>query len=171
VIPVLRADGIELRPLTADDAAEHCAGQDDFEIAAFEFPCASVIDDVVAAIATWQDSWARNGPVRNFGIWDSASGALCGNIEVRLIADGVVNLSYLVFPGFRRRGMATRAAQCALGYAASEMGARTARIKVLDWNEASLSVACSVGGREVAREPSDAGGTFVVFEVPLRVQG
>ena len=58
-----------------------------------------------------------------------------------------------------------------IGYAASEMGARTARIKVLDWNEASLSVACSVGGREVAREPSDAGGTFVVFEVPLRVQG
>jgi RimJ/RimL family protein N-acetyltransferase len=164
---VLRADGIELRPLVVDDAAEHHAGEDAMAIAAFEFPRASVVDDVVAAIEAWQAAWTRRGPVRNFGIRDGASGALCGNVEVRLVAEGVVNLSYLVFPDFRRRGIATRAARLALAYAASDMGAETARIKVLDWNEVSQSVARAVGGREVGREPSDSGGTFVVFEASI----
>jgi RimJ/RimL family protein N-acetyltransferase len=166
--PVLRADGIVLRPLTLDDADEHLAGQDDVEIAAFEFPRASVIDDVVAAITAWQESWTQGGPVRNFGICDDASGALLGNVEVRLVDEGVVNLSYLVFSAFRGRGIATRAARAALEYAAADMAAHTAVIKVLDWNVASLTVARAVGGRDVRREPSDAGGTFVVFEAALR---
>ena len=165
--PVLRADGIVLRPLTLDDAPEHLAGQDDMEIAAFEFPRASVIDDVVAAITRWQDSWAHRGPVRNFGIWDDASGALVGNVELRRVNEGVVNLSYMVFPDFRRQGIATGAARVALAYAAAEMAAKTATIKVLDWNEASLAVARAVGGREVGREPSEAGGVFIVFEAAL----
>ncbi len=165
--PVLRADGIELRPLTVDDAAEHLAGQDDVEIAAFEFPRASVLADVVAAINTWQGSWAQGGPARNFGIRDDASGALLGNVELRIVNEGVVNLSYLVFPDFRGRGIATRAARLALAYAATEMAARTAIVRVLDWNAASLAVARAVGGREVGREPSEAGGTFVVFEAAL----
>jgi RimJ/RimL family protein N-acetyltransferase len=164
---VLRADGIVLRPLTLDDAAEHLAGQDGAEIAAFEFPRASVIDDVVAAITRWQESWAQSGPVRNFGIWDDASGALVGNVELRLVNEGVVNLSYVVFPEFRTHGIATRAVRLVLGYAAWEMAAKTAMIKVLDWNEASLAVASAVGGREVGREPSEAGGTFIVFEAEL----
>jgi RimJ/RimL family protein N-acetyltransferase len=164
---VLRADGIELRPLTPDDAAEHHAGEDSVAIAAFEFPRASVIEDVVVAITAWQESWAANGPVRNFGIWDASSGVLYGNVELRYNGERVVNLSYLVFPDYRRWGIATRAARLALGYAASEMGAETARIKVLDWNAASLGVARAVGGHDVGREPSEAGGTFVVFEAAL----
>lgn len=164
---VLRADGIELHPLTVDDAAEHHAGEDAVAVAAFESPRPSVVDDVVAAIEVWQDSWTRRGPVRNFGIWDDASGALCGNVEVRRVAERVVNLSYLVFPDFRRRGIATRAARLVLAYAASDMGAETARITVLDWNVASQAVARAVGGHEVGREPSDAGGTFIVFEASL----
>ena len=164
---VLTADGIELRPLTRVDALAHKAGEDEEQIAAFEFPGPAPIENVLAAIDAWQVSWSEGGPVRNFGIWESGTGRLCGNVAVRLIADRLVNLSYTVFPEFRRRGLATRSARLVLEYAAREMGAVTAHIKVLTWNEASLAVARALGGREIGREPSDADGTFVVFEVSL----
>jgi RimJ/RimL family protein N-acetyltransferase len=165
---VICGEGIELRPLTVDDAEAHKAGEDAAQIAAFEFPGPAPIENVVAAIGAWQASWAADGPVRNFGIWETASGALCGNTEVRRLAWGRVNLSYLVFPSFRRRGFATQAARLALDYAASEMGATTATIKVLTWNEASIGVARALGAVDIGREASEAGGTFVVFELSLR---
>jgi RimJ/RimL family protein N-acetyltransferase len=168
VTVILRATGIELRPLTVDDAAAHHAAQDEFEIAAFEFPRASTIDDVVEAIEAWRVSWAGLGPVRNFGLFDSESGGLCGNVELRLVGEHRVNLSYLVFPAYRRRGIATSAARLALVYAAREMGADVATLEVLTWNVASIGVARGLGGREIGREPSDGGGTFVVFEVSLQ---
>lgn len=163
----LRSAGLVLRPLTAEDAPAYKAGEDSAQIAAFEFPGPAPLENVLAAIDRWQESWARRGPVRNFGIWDPTGDVLVGNVEVRADDDGSVNLSYLVFPPFRRRGVATRACRVAIAYAATAFEATTARIRVLDWNEASLAVARSLGALQVGVERSDAGGRFLVFELGL----
>jgi RimJ/RimL family protein N-acetyltransferase len=78
-----------------------------------------------------------------------------------------VNLSYVVFPPARGRGLATRAARLALGYAAAEMGARATVLRILEGNGASLGVARGLGAVEAGREPSERGGTFVVLRLDL----
>lgn len=163
----LHGDGFVLRPLTVADAPAHKAGEDPEQTRWFEFPGPAPMENVVGAIEAWQDSWAHGGPVRNFGVWDEASGALIGNVEVRDLGDSRANLSYIVFPQWRGGGIATRAARLVLQYAHDELGARTAVIKALPGNAASLGVARALGATEVGTAPSDAGATFVVLEVTL----
>ncbi|MET1001004.1 MAG: GNAT family N-acetyltransferase [Acidimicrobiia bacterium] len=163
----LHGDGIVLRPLIVSDAEAHNAGEDIEQIRAFEFPGPAPIERVRDAIGFWQESWAGDGSCRNFGIWDATTGALVGNVEVRLLAPGRVNLSYSVWPEARRRGIATRAARLALVYARDTLDARTAVVKVLTDNDASLGVARKLGATEVGTEPSPGGATFTVFELPL----
>ena len=163
----LHGDGIALRPLTAGDAEAHKAGEDIEQIRAFEFPGPASIEQVRDTIAAWQESWANGGPCRNFGIWDATTGALVGNVEVRVLAPGRVNLSYSVWPEVRRRGVATAAARVALDYARDALDAHTAVIKVLTDNTASRGVARNLGAKQVGTEPSPGGATFTVFELPL----
>ena len=166
-VVVVRGEGLELRPLTRTDAVAMKAGEDSAQTAAFEFPGPAPLADVTAAIDRWQESWAHDGPVRNFGIWDSTGERLVGNVEVRSEGDGRVNLSYVVFPEFRRAAVATRASRLALDYAATALDATTAIIKVLDWNAASIGVARSLGAHLVGTEESEARGRLLVFELVL----
>jgi RimJ/RimL family protein N-acetyltransferase len=167
-VTVELADGvIALRPLRPADAEAHKAGEDAEQLRAFEFPGPAPMDNVVAAIHRWQESWRTGGDARNFGIWLADGGTLVGNIEVRLIGDGRVNLSYVVFPAWRRQGIATRAARLALAYAAADLGATTARIAILDTNSASMGVARRLGAVRVGTERSEAGGTLIVYELAL----
>jgi RimJ/RimL family protein N-acetyltransferase len=55
----------------------------------------------------------------------------------------------------------------ALAYAAKFMGARAAVIKMLSENLASAGLARKLGAVSVGDEPSDVGGTFNVFTLPL----
>jgi RimJ/RimL family protein N-acetyltransferase len=164
---VLRGDGLELRPLTRDDAPEHLAGEDDAQIRAFEFPRSATIDDVLGAVDRWLESWQNDGPVRNFGVFDVRTRALIGNVEIRITAPERVDVSYLVFPPWRRRGVATAALRIALSYAGGVLGASTATIKVLFDNEASIGVARALGAVRVGSEPSPGGSRFEVFEREL----
>jgi RimJ/RimL family protein N-acetyltransferase len=159
---------ILLRPLRPQDAPAHKAGEDDEQIRAFEFPGPASLANVVTAIERWQESWRTGGPERNFGVWLPDGATLVGNVSVRLIDHGHVNLSYLVFPAWRRRGFATRACRLALAYAASELGAVRARVAMLDTNLASAGVARALGAVEVGTEPSEGGGTHRVFSLLLR---
>jgi RimJ/RimL family protein N-acetyltransferase len=135
----------------------------------FEFPRRSTRDDVLRAIERWSDSWRLGGSVRNWAICDGAT--IVGGVELRQLEGGDVNLSYLVFAPWRRRGIATRAAELALGYAARVMRAPRAVIKVLDGNVASIAVARSLGAQLVSAVPSIAGGTFLVFHRDLTQDG
>jgi len=159
---------VKLRPLTMDDVDDWLAGEDDEQIRWFEAPRAAMRGDVVAAIERWQEWWQADGPVHHWGIRDASSDALMGGVEVRDLGDGVFNLSYLVFPPFRRRGVAVGAATLAVEAAQRELGARTIRVKVLQDNSTSLAVAHRVGAVAVGAEPSDSGlSTFVVLELVL----
>ena len=50
---------VELRPLTVDDAPRHKAGEDAAQIRWFEFPGAAPIENVVAAIQSWEELGMR----------------------------------------------------------------------------------------------------------------
>jgi RimJ/RimL family protein N-acetyltransferase len=156
-----------LRPLGPGDAAEHLAGQDAAQVAAFELPRWSTFADVSAAIERWRASWAAGGPTRNFGVWDAASGALAGNVEVTTVGYRLVNLSYTVFPAWRRRGVATRASRLALGYGAGALGATRATIGALVENEASLGVIRALGAEGTGTRPSSTGRTLATFTMSL----
>ena len=81
---------------------------------------------------------------------------------------GRVNLSYVVFPAWRRSGVATTAARLALAHAHDALGARHATMKVLPWNHASLAVARRLGAREVTPTPrADDDERYVVYDLDL----
>src|SRR3954447_7446055 len=161
-------DGVViLRPLTVDDASRHKAGEDEAQVHWFEFPGAAPMENVVAAIRSWEDAWSSGGAVRNFGIWDRATGELIGNTEAQDLGDGRVNISYVVFPRWRRRGVARRAVRLVTGYAAAHMGARTAEFKILPDNEASLAVARGTGARCMGLTRGDSGSEYLLFRLPL----
>jgi RimJ/RimL family protein N-acetyltransferase len=160
-------DVVVLRPLSLDDVDEWLAGQDDEQIRWFEFPRTAVRDDVVRAIERWTESWRTLGPVRNWAVCDAVDGHILGGVELRDLGGGEVNLSYVVFPFARRRGIATTAAMLALAYAVADMGARVAVIKILEGNVASFGVARRLGAVRAGTETSERGGTFVVLRCEL----
>jgi RimJ/RimL family protein N-acetyltransferase len=167
VVDDLSDNVVLLRRLTMDDVDAWFAGEDDEQIRWFEFPGPASPAHVERAISAWQEAWARGGPVRQWGVCVRPGQELVGGVEVRDLGDGRVNLSYVIFPSFRRRGFATRASRLALDYAARVLGASSAVIKILDGNEASVGVARSLGAEVIGDEPSDAGGRFIVFRLPL----
>jgi RimJ/RimL family protein N-acetyltransferase len=133
----------------------------------FEFPRPSTRDDVIHAIEAWSESWRTGGLVRKWAITESATGTIVGGIELRPV-DGELNLSYEVFPQWRRRGYASRAAQLALDYAAKEMNASYAVIRVLPGNTASVGVARHLGFELIGTAPSPGGAMYLVFRRNLR---
>jgi RimJ/RimL family protein N-acetyltransferase len=157
-------DGVVLlRPLCLDDLDEWMAGEDEQQIRWFEFPGPASRENVTQAIERWTHSWHISGPVRNWAVCDVATGRILGGVEVRDLGGDECNLSYVVFPSARQRGIATRAARLALGYAASSMGSQVVIIKILEGNEASFGVAKNLGAVPTRTEPSENGGTFLVF--------
>ena len=158
-----------MRPLTLADADEWLAGEDDEMARGYEwFPQHSTRETVVRAIEGWSENWRTGGPVRKWAICDSATGAIMGGVELQRLSPDEVNLSYEVFPPWRRRGLASEAARLALDYAATTLGASSALIKVLPTNAASLGVARRLGAQQIGTEPSPGGATFIVFRYPLR---
>jgi RimJ/RimL family protein N-acetyltransferase len=161
-------DEIELRRLTLDDVDEWLAGEDSEQIRWFEFPGPATRSNVEQAVNAWQESWRAAGPVRQWGVCMRSTGAIAGGVEVRKLGEGEVNLSYVVFPVWRRQGVATRASRLALAYARTELGATAAVMKILEGNTASLGVAQKLGAVQTGTEASEAGGRFVVLRVMLQ---
>jgi RimJ/RimL family protein N-acetyltransferase len=168
----LLTDGVlVLKPLVADDAPEWLAGEDDEQIRWFEAPRPARLSDVQRFIAECQESWSTMGSHRHWGIRKVDSEILLGGVDVRDLGDAEVNLSYVVFPRFRRDGVASGAALLALRYAVRSMGAKTAVIKMLRDNLASVNLAKGLGAVYVGDEPSDAGRTFNVSTLSLQSLG
>src|SRR5689334_14891940 len=107
-IPKLTDGVIFLRPLNVEDAADHLAGEDD-EMAKWVSGGRSTPATVEAFIRKNQESWRSGGQRRSFGVFNCESNRLLGFIEVnlaRLVEPGQVNVSYGVFPQWRRQGVA-----------------------------------------------------------------
>lgn len=165
--PILTDDVVMLRPLATNDAPAWLAGEDEEQRRWFEAPRPSQLDDVQRFIAECQTSWRTMGSLRHWGIWSLDPHVLVGGVELRALENHEVNLSYLVFPGQRRRGFAFRAARLALEYARTSLGAQAVVIKMLKGNDSSRNVALALGAHYVGDELSDGGATFNVFRLRL----
>jgi RimJ/RimL family protein N-acetyltransferase len=164
---VLLGETIRLRPVVLDEAEEWLAGEDDEQIRWFEAPGPAPLSNVVRAITEWQASWEVHGGIRHWGIRPVDSDTILGGVELRKLGNEEVNLSYLVFPPYRRRGIAVEASKLAIDYAAREMGARRVIVKMLQDHDLSLAVARRLGAKPVGTGPSDAGGTFLINHIDL----
>ena len=165
---MLLTDGVVvLRPVTMDDVDDWLAGEDDEQIRWFEARGPAPRENVVAAVERWTAGWAEEGDVRHLAVTDAATGAIAGGVELRLLGPGLANLSYLVFPAFRRRGFAVRASRLLVAWGRDHLGLRAVEVKVLEGNVASLAVAERLGAVPTGTGPSDAGGTFLLHRIDL----
>jgi RimJ/RimL family protein N-acetyltransferase len=171
VAVLLSDDVVVLRPLVADDVDEWMAGEDTEQIRWFNFPGPAPRANVERAIGEWAESWRTGGPVRHWAICDQETGGIIGGVDLRDLGDGSVNVSYVVFPAWRRRGIATRACRLALAYAGGVMECRAAVIKVRKGNAASIAVARKLGATVTGMEVSDAGDLSIVLRVDLESNG
>jgi RimJ/RimL family protein N-acetyltransferase len=146
-LPKLTDGIISLRPLHAEDAAAHLAGEDE-EMATWVSGGRSTPASVEAYIRNNQESWRNGGPRRAFGIFDCASNRLAGFIEVnlaRLAEPNQVNVSYGVFRQWRRQGIALRAINLMGEYLRAETEARQMVLRIVPENTASLRLAEKAG--------------------------
>jgi RimJ/RimL family protein N-acetyltransferase len=168
-------DAVVLRVLDITDAAAWQAGEDEEQRRWFQFPAPAPLDRVEAAIRSWRASWAVAGPRRHWGIWvapgDRADpGAeLAGGVEVIDLGDGRARLSYVVFPDWRRRGIATRAARLATSWALDALPVHAVVAIVDARNVASLGVVRAAGyAFDGPADPSehDEDGPMLRFRYP-----
>jgi RimJ/RimL family protein N-acetyltransferase len=160
---------IELRPLDAEDAAEWLAGEDDEQIRWFEAPRRANLSDVNEFISRCRDSWKTMGDHRHWAIRWVDSPEILGGVDLRRLGNDEVNVSYVVFPQFRQKGIASRASALVLNYAVVKMDAKVAIFKMLPENVHSRSVATRFGAEFFGEEPSDAGTTYQVFKLNLQL--
>jgi RimJ/RimL family protein N-acetyltransferase len=164
---VLLGETIRLQPVVLDEAEEWLAGEDDEQLRWFEAPGPAPLSNVVRAITEWQASWEAHGGIRHWGVRPVDSDTILGGVELRQLGNQQVNLSYLVFPPYRHRGIAVQASKLAIAYAAREMGAKRVIVKMLQDHGVSLAVARRLGAKPVGTGPSDAGRTFLINVIEM----
>jgi RimJ/RimL family protein N-acetyltransferase len=167
VAVLLSDDVILMRPPTPDDVDEWLAGDVADQIHWFDLPGPTTRGTVERAIANWGESWRAAGTVRHWAICDRETDAIVGGVQLRDLGDGTVDLSYAVFPAWRRRGIATRACRLALSYAAGMMDRRDALFKVRQGNAAALAVARNVGATVTGLEVDNDAHISIVLRVAL----
>lgn len=146
-VPKLTDGVIFLRSLKPEDAADHLAGEDD-EMAKWVSGGRSTPATVEVFIRNNQESWRSGGPRRAFGVFDCASNRLAGFIEVnlaRVVEPGQVNVSYGVFPQWRRQGVALRAINLMDEYLRTATEVRQMVLRIVPENTASLKLAEKAG--------------------------
>lgn len=135
---------IFLRPMRSEDAADHLAGEDE-ELATWLNGGRSTLEAVQAFIRSCEEQWRTNGARRAFGVFDCSTHQLIGSIEANLAyrrVPGQVNVSYGVFPGWRRKGVAQRALNLKSSTELREM-----IVRIASENTASVRVAEKAGFR------------------------
>ena len=142
---MLSGPGFVLRPLATNDALAWQAGEDEEQRRWFEFPGPAPIENVVAAIDAWRSSWKNDGPVRHWGIWEQPGDTLAGGVEIRDRGDRHANVSYVVFPPKRRRGLATQAVRLASTWAFAHLPIDVVVAVINEGNVASRRVAEASG--------------------------
>ena len=164
---------IELRPLTAADAAAHCAGEDEETVRWLTGGYGSV--EGTKAHFESMDRRAEAGDrKRGLGVW--MSGRLCGYVDYDPDhADGMeeqdVNIAFAVHPWARGQGVAVEAVRliCAT-IRETGVGLRAA-LKIEPENTASVRVAEKAGFRHVrdfaSTDDTHADGTPKTFRLYL----
>ena len=84
-----------------------------------------------------------------------ATGRAVGAVELRPCEDAVMEISYLVAPALRRRGLASRAVAAVLAWAKQDLGVTIVRLNGHPDNLASRKVAEKCGFKAVSSDASE----------------
>jgi RimJ/RimL family protein N-acetyltransferase len=173
VVPPTRSDAeITIRPMTLADVEPHLRGDDEEQARWLTAGEHSTFESTRAWVERNAEYWAAGGPVFNFGVVENASGSLVGFVEAHAhggpgelsgVDAGEANLSYGVYPAFRRRGYASRAVGLACDLLAGQ-GFAGAVIRVDPDNGRSLGVARKCGFDSVGTVVTADGGRLAVFK-------
>ncbi|HEX7758259.1 MAG TPA: GNAT family protein [Caulobacteraceae bacterium] len=108
-LPESLTDGVVLLDgHTVEDAEAHLAGEDEEMMRRFDSPRRATFQEAKAAMQRWIDARAAGGPMFAYAL-RQPSGALIGGCEIRLLSPQRANISYWVYPAFRKAGRAARA--------------------------------------------------------------
>lgn len=142
------SDGvIFLKPLRPEDATDHLAGEDD-AMAKWLSGGRSTLATVQSYIAFCEEHWRTQGSRRAFGIFDSTTKQLIGNVEANLafpLAAGQANISFGVFPEWRGQGIVQRALDLMGSYLKSATGVRQMVVRISVGNLASIKAIHKAG--------------------------
>ncbi|MGH6986139.1 MAG: GNAT family N-acetyltransferase [Caulobacteraceae bacterium] len=152
-LPLLRladrlTDGVVLLDAhTLEDAQAHLAGADEEIRLRFDEGRTASLEETRGALARWIAARATGGPMFAYAL-RSPEGTLMGGCEIRLVEEGLANISYWVFPDFRRRGLGVRAVRLLIEAARGVQGLRRIEAHVAPDNLASRRLAQALGLRE-----------------------
>jgi RimJ/RimL family protein N-acetyltransferase len=141
---LLLTDGVVLVDRFTDaDVDALWAGEDDGYVRRSRLPGPFTRRDIANQIRQWQDQWHLGGTGRALAIREAGSRRLVGGcvLEIRSDDSEIAELSYWVFPPYRRRGYASRAVELACRYAFDELGVVRMELYIEATNHASLLVA------------------------------
>jgi RimJ/RimL family protein N-acetyltransferase len=121
-VPVLCDGDIVLDGLTMEDADAHAAGEDDEMARRFGwYPNRSTVEGVRAYLAANATAWRDGSPRRAWAIRLAATRVLVGGCEIRLKDHHSAQMSWWVFPNYRRQGIASRAVRLVANYASGHL--------------------------------------------------
>lgn len=148
MITVLYSDDgvVMIRPLTAEDAEAHLAGQD-IEYVTWLDGADGTPETVHRRLAEVEASWAAGGPLFAFAI--EVEGELAGTISTTVgdpaLEPHQADVVYGLYPGTRGRGIATRALLLVTSFLDQIEGITEAVVRVSPENPRSRSVAERAG--------------------------
>jgi uridine kinase len=153
--PVLSDGLVVVDCLSLADAYAHWTGEDDEQARRFGwYPRRSTLEGVRAFITDSQRLWREGGSRRTLAIRAADTRTLIGGCETRLQSNGCAEVSWWIFPTYRRQGLATRGVRLMLEYfsCTEHVGEFVALIE-LD-NHSSRGVARNTGFIEVGLDTS-----------------
>ena len=145
---VLLTDGVVLVDRFTDtDIDALWAGEDDGYVRRSGLPGPFTRRDIANQIRHWQKQWQRGGSGRSFAVRKTGTRRLVGGcvLEIRPDEGEIAELSYWVFPPYRRRGYATRSVELVCRYAFDNLGVVRMELSIEPTNDASLRVATKAG--------------------------
>jgi RimJ/RimL family protein N-acetyltransferase len=159
-------DSVLLDAHRRTDAEAHLAGEDAEMRHRFDQPGPADLVTTRRAIERWIAGRAAGGPMFAYAVRDP-SGTLIGGCELRMRSHGAANLSYWIFPAFRRRGFASRAVDLLAAAAEGIAGLSRLELRIAPDNRASRGVARKAGfarvGCETETGPTGRASTVDVY--------
>jgi RimJ/RimL family protein N-acetyltransferase len=80
-------------------------------------------------------------------------------------ADGIAEMGYTVFDGYRRQGLAYEAARAMMDWACTERGVRRFRVTISPANAPSLAMAAKLGFAQTGEQMDEIDGLELVFDL------
>lgn len=159
--PILTGRQLTLRVLEMSDVDDWMAGDDVEQQRWFEAP-PSPQSNVVTAVAHWRHDWETSASKRHWGI--CYNGILAGGIDVENRGEGAAYLSYVIFPTFRRRGLAVEAIELVRNWTVGAMSVTSVVAVIDELNAASRATVERAGfALEGVARPDEFGESGVML--------